>query len=254
MRLYVVTEGLFESYLYPKWLNILLPEYNHIKNIKEVVNSDKCYYMFSSKGYSAGYNQMGIPSVYNTIINGLKDIHRYPQFDMLIYLGDSENLPCITPAECITKRKNIIYNYISQNADNELIDLACKKLKIIIQHNCIETWLLGNKKLMSQNIDNELKKLINIYNVKYQDPELMTMKHVPKYMCDDFTTIPQYHKYYLRKLVNNATKGQINTKNIKNAYSYFSDINYLNTLISRYEKDDHIKSFGYFINVITQRL
>lgn len=250
MRLYIVTEGLFESYLYPKWLKILLPEYKHIKNIKEVVDFNNCYYMFSSKGYSAGYNQMGIPSVYNTIINGLKDIYNYSVFDMLIYLGDSENLPCATPEECIAKRKNIIYDYIKQNASNELISLAYSKLKLIIQHNCIETWLLGNKKQVSQNIDNELKKLINIYNVKYQDPELMTLKYIPADMQVDFTTIPQYHKYYLRKLVNNVTNGQINIKNIKNSYSYFSNINYLNALINRYKDNVHIKSFGYFIDFL----
>ncbi len=249
MRLYIVTEGLFESYLYPEWLKLLLPEYINIKHLNNIYNYENCYYFVSSRGYVASYDQTGgIPAVYNTIINGLKDIYEYKLFDMLIYLGDSENLPYIEPKQCIEQRKNIIYNYIQQHAEKHISDLSHLKLKLIIQHNCIETWLLGNKKLVKQNIsDLYLKKMVNTYNVRNRDPELMTMNYIPDDKIDSIKTIPQFHKYYLRKLVSNATNEQINTKNIKKSYTYFSNAKYLKTLISRYKLDKHIKSFGYFL-------
>ena len=73
---------------------------------------ENCYYFISNKGYNAGYDQKGIPAVYNTIINGLKDIYNYDLFDMLVYLGDSENIPYDNPLYCINQRKYIIYDYI----------------------------------------------------------------------------------------------------------------------------------------------
>ncbi len=254
MRLYVVTEGLFESYLYPEWFKYLLPEYTNIKHIDDVNMYENCYYFISNKGYNACYDQKGIPAVYNTIINGLKDIYNYDLFDMLVYLGDSENIPYDNPLYCINQRKNIIYDYIRNNAEIYVMELAKSKLKLIIQHNCIETWLLGNKKLIKQNInDTDLKVLIDMYNVRNNDPELMTMDYIPDGKQDIFKTVPQFHKYYLRKIVNFATKAQVNTKNIKNSYTYFSGNSYLKALINRYKKDNHIKSFGYFFKNTEQK-
>lgn len=248
MRLYIITEGLFESYLYPEWLKILMPEYQYITKVNDVEKYKYCYYMFSSKGYNAGYHQMGIPAVYNTIINGLQDIYDYSLYDKLIYLGDSENIPLASPQECITRRKDIIYKYIQENAENHIKLLSESKLKLIIQHNCIETWLLGNKKIVRQNIhDSDVLNLLSSYNIKNNDPEYMILENVPDFLKDDFKTIPKFHKYYLRKIINLATKGQINTSNIKSSYKYFSSESYLNGLKNRFLRDKHIKSFGYFL-------
>lgn len=248
MRLYIITEGLFESYLYPEWLKLLLPEYHHITKVNDVEQYENCYYMFSSKGYNAGYYQMGIPAVYNTIINGLKDIANYGLYHKLIYLGDSENIPLANPHECIARRKNIIYNYIQENAEKKIKQLSESKLKLIIQHNCIETWLLGNKKIVRQNInDSDVLNLLSSYNIKNNDPENMTLDNVPEFIKDSIKTIPQFHKYYLRKIINLATKGQINTVNIKSSYKYFSNESYLSALRTRFITDSHIKSFGYFL-------
>ncbi len=66
----------------------------------------------------------------------------------------------------------------------------------IIQNCCIETWMLGNKKIYPRNnTSSETKKYTSFYDVRKNDPEKMSK---PK----DFSDLTSmYHYDYLRHIL-----------------------------------------------------
>jgi len=144
--------------LYPAWLSFLLPEVKMANSFKSEENN--CYYMFCGQG---------IPSTYNHVANAIKDINARPElnYDYLIVCLDGENLG-------VEGRKQKLINYLNEKQ----VELVSKcRLRIIVQNACVETWFLGNRKIVRSNPNGEyLKDYLQHYNVKIDDPELMPHK------------------------------------------------------------------------------
>lgn len=106
------------------------------------------------------------------------------------------------------------------------------QLVIIVQHRCIETWLLGNKKVFKRNPKSQfLRECVNFYNVSVLDPESMG-KEI------NFNTHAQFHEAYLSEIFNEK-----NISYTKRNPGVAADLTYLTQLKKRVQDDSHIMSF-----------
>jgi hypothetical protein len=215
MNLYFLLEGKrTEPKIYPNWLTYLLPSYTQIKNQFDVKSNN--YFLISGKGY---------PSLlHNHLKNSIVEINEIELFDYLVIVLDSEE-------ETIEYRIKEVNNFIRNNK----LNLNCE-LKIIVQHRCIETWLLGNKKVFTRNpSDYKLKEFIKFYNVSLNDPE-----GLPK--LDGYNSIAGFHLDYLKYLLK-----EHNIHYTKNHPRDVIENYYLNELITR-TNDGHLASFKDLID------
>ena len=154
MNLYFILEGeQTEVKLYPKWISYILPHYLKVDFENQVKNNN--YYLFSGGG---------IPSLYKHTVNAIKNINDNPIFDKLIVCLDGEEIGA-------EERIKEIEKYII--ASKEILNDKCK-LEIVVQNICIETWFLGNRKIVKKTPEGKrLREFINHYNVIVEDPEIM---------------------------------------------------------------------------------
>jgi hypothetical protein len=192
----------------------LLPSHTRIFSPRDVTINN--YYLISGKGFPA--------LLHNHLKNSIEEVSEIGLFDYLIIVLDSEE-------ETISDRINEVNNFISENG----LNLPCN-FKILVQHRCIETWLLGNRKVIPrQPSDKKLVELINFYDVSKEDPEFL-----PKY--EGYNTHADFHFNYLKAVLNE--KNVHYTKKIpREVYEKY----YLNELISR-SQSGHIHSFKGFID------
>jgi len=121
MNLYIIVEGVAEKKIFPSWIKILRPELKQVFTVSQVINNN--YLLISGNGF---------PSYYDHIENAIDTINSTKKFNKLIISIDSEEQ---------TKMEK--YEEVS----NFLLKNSCKSdIHIIVQHFCLETWLLGNRK------------------------------------------------------------------------------------------------------------
>ena len=226
MKLYFIVEGeRTEMELYPKWLSFLLPELEKVDAYKKI--KPDSYFLFCG---------MGIPAIYNHVINAIKDINEFPEYDYLIVCLDGENAG-------VEIRKRKLIEKMTQH--NVILNEGCL-LKIIVHNVSVEIWFLGNRKVIKQNpAGNVFNEYLRHYNVKYQDPELMECK-IP------FTIKAQFHQSYLRE----AFK-EHNLTYSKSRPGHVLDRSYFDELVKRVNDfPTHLQSladFFAFVNEIKQR-
>jgi len=216
MNIYVVIEG--ESAckkIYKNWIPLVNSNLVNIDNIRE----------FTSNNFLiiAGHGQ---PNIMGVIENSIEDVNSNQIIDRLVIGMDSEE------AEYNTKLAEL---------QNKVNNIGCRvEVKYIIQHFCIETWLLGNKAIIRRNpTDLELLKYINLYNVRTNDPELLPN------LLDDCRTRSQFAYKYIRAGIRDKLNGRYmyskRNPGIACSEGYFSHIK------NRYEITGHIMSFSDFI-------
>lgn len=219
MNIYFLVEGKrTEMKVYPKWLAILLPKLIKVQWHHEV--NDNNYCIFTGDGF---------PSLLdNHLKNSIEDINNVSKFDYFVICLDSDN-------DSIEDRKKQVFDFI----ENEKIVINPKtELVIIVQNKCFETWFLGNRRIFKKNPQSEfLSDCINFYNVKENDPELM---HKP---ADFEQSCSIFHSTYLQEILSER-KIQYSKKNP----GVVAEEYFLNELIQRNLKSNHIKSFRNFID------
>jgi hypothetical protein len=218
MNIYFLVEGKrTEKKVYPQWLSHLIPELQSVEKFDEVEQNN--YFIFSGEGF---------PSLlHNHLKNSIEDINTVKQYDYFVICLDADE-------QSVQDCKREILDFMAENK----ISLAGKtKLEIIVQNRCLETWFLGNPKIFKQNpSDDFLKSCVKFYNVKKNDPELMDK------LPDFGGTVSVFHAEYLKKLLaeKNITYSKKNPHEVTEKY-------FLNELISRSKKTNHIPSFVTFI-------
>ncbi|HKC69361.1 MAG TPA: hypothetical protein VKG26_14095 [Bacteroidia bacterium] len=175
MNLYFLLEGeQTEIILYPKWINYILPHFSKVDYEKNAVKNN--YYIFSGGG---------IPSIYNHTVNAIKNINDNPIYDKLIVCLDGEEIG-------VKNRIDELNTYIKNSG--VIITSSCE-LIIVIQNICIETWFLGNKKIIKKTPAGQLlKDFIAHYNVSELDPEQMDKK-------DTYRNKADFHYSYFREIL-----------------------------------------------------
>ncbi len=217
MNIYFLVEGKrTEKKVYPKWLSILVPKLTEVNDPYSVSKNN--YYLFSGNGF---------PSLlHNHLTNSVLDVNAIGDFDYFAI--------CLDADECsVEERKQEVIDFMN----TEGVALSAKtKFILIVQNKCIETWLLGNMKVFKRNPHSpELREYISFYDVSKQDPELMNNS-------GDFETTAQFHESYLKELLLERNI-QYTKKNPRGV----TEQAYLQQLIHRTEKTEHIRSFAYFL-------
>lgn len=199
MNIYFLVEGnSTEKKIYPKWLEYLIPDLVRVQYYDQVKNNN--YYLISGQGY---------PSIlYDGLDNAVDKILEAPRYDYLVLCVDADE-------DSVEERIQYIRNFIS----NKNIYLGKTKVEIIVQNRCIETWLLGNKKMFDsrQPLDLPLASYVNYYDVSQHNPEEMG-----KY---DRRNHADFHYEYLREIFisKNTTYSKKNPKDAKERY-YFEEL------------------------------
>ncbi len=214
MNYYILVEGeCVEPAVYKTWIRFLNPKLKPINYISEYIKNN--YLIFSGKGY---------PNYLNTIVEACKTVLNNKIIDNLVIAVDSEEMS-------FNEKKEEIENIIKPYANK-------MNYKIIIQHFCIETWALGNLKIIKRNPqDTELRSYIKHFDVKNQDPE--NMPNYPK----KYKTKAQFAYRYLKKTL--YEKNQIYSKS---SPKVLCNKKYYKQVKKRYEVKRHIQSFDAFIN------
>ncbi len=218
MNLYFLVEGKrTEKKVYPKWLEILVPELQKVTDYQAISTNN--YYVFSGNGF---------PSLLKHLQKSVEDINETGNYDYLVICLDADE-------QSIENCRKEILDFMNQ----ENISLNPKtKFEIIVQNKCLETWFLGNAKIFKNNPENEnLKKHIDFYNVQKNDPELMGKPA-------DFEGSPSiFHAAYLQEIFAER-KMSYSKKNLHEVIEPY----FLQELIKRNQKTGHIESFKYFID------
>lgn len=219
MNIYTLVEGEIGAKLvYTNWFKFVNPNLTHVDYIDEVKNNN----IFVIAGF-------GYPFYFNMIRNAIEDTKINPIFDRLVIAVDSEDFS-------FEEKKTEIENFLNQFNYNI-------EIKVIIQHFCLETWALGNKRINTRFVSNkrlkEYKKLFDFYK---NDPELM-----PPFEKEGLNRA-QFAYAYLRALLHeknrNLTYTKTNTKSII-PESYFLQIK------KRFNEGEHIQSFKTFIDAFS---
>ena len=174
MNLYFLVEGAqSERKVYPAWLAHLLPELQRVNNCDDV--NEKNYYLISGEGY---------PSlIYDFIPRAIAEINSNGKYSYFVVCLDAEEN---TVAELTTE----IYNFLNE----QKLKLNNAELVLIFQNRCLESWLLGNRKIYSRNPQNKpLLDYTKYYDVSVNCPETMGR-------YQEFNTHAQFHGAYLRTL------------------------------------------------------
>jgi len=219
MNLYLLVEAQrTEPKIYPEWLKCLIPGIRRIRDpflLNTDTTLDYTFFIFSGEGF---------PSLLNHLKNAINDINKISRIDYLvIYLDSNERT--------VEQTRKIVYDFIKKNN----LSLSRANLVVIVQDYCIETWLLGNRRIYHRTpTDEELLACISHYDVHENDPELM--RTVPQgYNC------AQYHSHYLKQIFKSRNISYTK-KNPGEAATHL----YLKELIKRNENTGHISSFGVF--------
>ena len=218
MNLYFLVEGAqSERKVYPAWLAHLLPELQRVNNCDDV--NEKNYYLISGEGY---------PSlIYDFIPRAIAEINSNGKYSYFVVCLDAEEN---TVAELTTE----IYNFLNE----QKLKLNNAELVLIFQNRCLESWLLGNRKIYSRNPQNKpLLDYTKYYDVSVNCPETMGR-------YQEFNTHAQFHGAYLRTL--------FEAKNITYSKKRPGDVLkpfYLEQLLARIEvQPEQLTTFRQFID------
>lgn len=219
MNLYIILEGeQTEVLLYPKWLGFILPMLTKVDFEKDVVNNN--YYIFSGGG---------IPSIYSHTVNAIKNINDNPIFDRLIVCLDGEEIG-------IENRIKEIVDYISES--NVSLNKKCR-LDIVVQNICIETWFLGNRKIVKKIPDGLLlRDFIDHYNVVIEDPEGMDK-------LIGFRNKAHFHYSYFREILK-----EHNLTYKKSRPNIVMDKSFFDELEKRVNDTNHLPSLKQLLTLL----
>lgn len=218
MNIYFLVEGnSTEKKIYPKWLGYLLPELIRVDYSHQVQNNN--YYLISGKGYPR--------ILYDGLENAIDKLQETQNYDYLAICVDADE-------ETVDERMSYIKNFIQEKK----LNLGNTKLEIIIQNRCMETWLLGNRRIFDsrQNLKPPLSDYVKYYDVSQEDPEAMGEYGMRNHA--------DFHCKYLQEI--------FVAKNIEYSKKSPGDAReryYLEQLQKRTEDNStHLKSFQGFLN------
>jgi hypothetical protein len=209
LNLYVLVEGReTEKTVYAAWIRQAFPSLTRVHRVEDI-RADN-FFIIAGHGY---------PSYLNRIPDAVRDVHDNPAIDYLWVCVDAEE-------QTAAAREAEIYRLISG------VGLPCNH-KIVVQDCCIETWFLGNERIVPTNPQGErLRRFKAFYDVKTLDPELMPA-------TAGFTTRAKFHYAYLCDVFKEHHHLAYN----KSSAHHVAEGHYLKALITRAFSRGHISSF-----------
>lgn len=221
MNLLVLVEGeVGEKKVYETWIPFVNPKLQVVSDLFDIERDQFAVI--------AGY---GYPHYFDVIDRAILDVNSVKNIDRIIIAIDSEDLS-------LEEKYQEVDQFVSERP-------CIANVFIVVQHFCLETWALGNKRLGPRNPRSELlRKFKRIYNVFGNDPEL-----IPPDVDDDLTRA-QFAEKYLRAMLNDRNKNLSYSKRNPKALlhpSYFREVK------DRLLSFNHIRSFSRFLDAFSPR-
>ncbi len=217
MNLYVVVEGNVEKFVYQKWIPKVNPALTYVEYIDDI--TDNHFYIISGGGY---------PNYFGMIDDAIKDVNLLNNIDRLVIAVDSEDME---REEKINEIQDFLRDKVCQT-----------EIRVIIQHFCIETWALGNKKIVSLSRRSpKLREYLEFFDVKTNDPEKL-----PPYDVEKLNRA-QFAKKYLLRLLKEKYKKLTYTKKD----GVLVQPKFYERVRRRFDIDNHIQSFGDFLEAFS---
>jgi len=213
MNVYVVVEGRTEPHVYKVWIPLVNPNLTYVNDIYDIEKNN--FSIISAKNYP----------YYKVIEGAIQDVNEVGNVDRLVISVDSEE----------NSREEKL-----EEVNSFLRDLQCVvPIIVVIQHFCIETWALGNRRVIRRHPQNpNLRRYRGIFDVLLNDPELL-----PRLPSENLNRA-QFAFKYLKAILNERYPNITFTK--RRPYplchpTYFSEVR------SRYYDTQHIASFSDFL-------
>lgn len=215
MNIFVVTEGRGDKYLYKSWIPYVNPNITYVDCIVNITDNN-----FSI------VHSFGNPYYFRTIDKAIEDVNDHGNIDRLVISVDSEELS-------LQDKQSEIRRYLASK--------SCSASKfVIIQHFCIETWALGNKRACPVNPNSQaLLTFKNLFDVRILDPELL-----PPYPPRKLNRA-QFAEVYLRSMLQDRN---MHLSYNKSRPKPLRRLAYFNQIRLRYQNTNHIASFNSFLN------
>jgi hypothetical protein len=219
VNLFIVGEGeVSEKRVYAAWVPQVNPTLTEVPSIWQIFENN--FSVFSGGGQ---------PHFIDAARSAIEDVNTHGHIDRLVLAADSEE-------QTYQEKYDEILNGIS--------DLACSaQIWIVVQHFCLETWALGNRKVGPRNPrDARLLQFKLVYDVLANDPELLPD-------CPEFGyTRAQFALKYLQLLLNDRTPAitysKSNPKHICHP-TFFAQVR------NRHQETSHIASFAHFLSALS---
>ncbi len=216
MNLYFLVEGkCTEKKVYPAWLGHLTPFLTKVENFLEVDSNN--YFIISGEGYP------GLLDVH--LQNAIKDYKSAGKYDAFVVALDVDES---TPDE---RANEVVSKAIKYGLPEE-------QLRVIPQNCCIESWFLGNQRVISLRPQSQrLVEFLNHYNVQADDPELMPV-------MSGFNTKSQFHHEYFKEVARDK-----NFNYSKSKPGHVMDAAYINALKQRVAISNQMDTLTYFFSL-----
>jgi hypothetical protein len=215
VNVYVLVEGRrTEKALYRAWLTSVMPQLRVVDRPEDLAGNS--LFILSGNGY---------PSYKNHIIRSLEDVTRHGNIAALLICVDSEEM---------SRSEKL----------GELTGILAKGppfsgTKLVVHDCCIETWLLGNRKIVCRAPNDELLRMhLKHFDVITGDPESMPP-------MNGFRVRAHQHLEYLRAVF--RERSLVYTKANPGAAC---DLSYFEELARRCSSTGHMTSFAAFLDVL----
>lgn len=172
MNLYVLVEGRrTEKKVYRAWMRFVFPLLTEVEKIEEVKANH--FFMLAGDGY---------PSYKRHILDSLKDISKHGAFDHFMICVDAEE-------DRVAVKLQEIQGIVAAGK-------SFPNCHVIVQNCCIETWFLGNQRMLRRQPERErLRKFKEFYDVSKNDPEQMAC------LADEYAFRAHFHLDYLQEML-----------------------------------------------------
>ena len=212
MNLYFLVEGRrTEKRVYKSWVNHVFPLLEEAERVEDLVGNN--FFILSGNGY---------PSYCERIPRSLQDIEKHGSIDHYFVCVDAEEIG-------MSEKFREIESIITGNSKVE-------QYHIVVHDCCIETWFLGNRKMMKKiPSTQDLKSCKNFYDVSVEDPELMNCP-------TNYESRAQFHYDYLKAMM--SERGLVYTKL---SPGQVKEKQFIEALVERNHETGHISSFGQLV-------
>ncbi|PHS11009.1 MAG: hypothetical protein COA78_10655 [Blastopirellula sp.] len=215
MNVYFLVEGKHtERKVYPAWLGHLVPGFTKVDHFHSVIENN--YFLVSGEGY---------PSLFGHLQNAIEDFNNAGNYSLFVIALDVDDS---TPEDRVTE----VVERATANGLNE------EQLRVIPQNCCIESWFLGNQRMIPRNPQSQLlAQFIRHYDVRQNDPELMPI-------MNGFKSIGQFHDKYFREVARAR-----NLRYSKTRPGHVMDLSYVEELKSRVESTSQMATLSTFFSL-----
>lgn len=219
MNIYFLVEGRrTERKVYPRWLSHLLPGLQQVERFDAV--TERNYFLFSGEGYP-GLLRAHLP-------NAVEDVNKVGRYNYLVV--------CLDADEATREER-------ASEVRSALVSAGCTletaELRIVIQNRCLETWFLGNPRIVTRAAQSAaLVSYVQFYDVTTQNPELMGV-------FPGFRTHAAFHGAYLKEAFREK-----NLTYTKQNPGHVCDATYVDQLIRRVQtRSTDLASFQAFLSL-----